>query len=336
MAPPLRTAVIGTGIFSRKRHLPAFEKQRDKFQIVACCNRSREKAEIFADEAKISHEHIHSGLDGLLKSEPEVEALDVILPPTDNLAATKAALSSGKHIVLEKPIAHSIEDAREIVRLAESSEKVVMIAENFVHRKYVREMKAFIEDGHLGEVVTFIMTAVRPYNPESPYVKTAWRANPAHPGGFLSDAGVHDMGLLTAVLGQVTSASAATRQQYEIHGADDTLTATLRLASGAVGSYISTVAATTGSFRMEIFGTKATLRLVEGLVTVEDKQGKRELCFMAPDEDDVEAEMVDFYAAVREGKKLTCTPRDTFHHLAVIIAALQSAESGREEKVMEP
>ena len=89
---------------------------------------------------------------------------------------------------------------------------------------------------------------------------TGWRLKPEHIGGFLSDGGVHQLALLTEVLGDVESVSGLTQQLKEQSGTDDVLFSTLKTAKGAIGTftYGSAFGATDKSTFFKIFGTNGS------------------------------------------------------------------------------
>jgi predicted dehydrogenase len=80
------------------------------------------------------------------------------------------------------PIAHNIDDAREIVKLSNGAKSIVMVAENFAFMNATNYVAQFVKEGGIGDIINFNFSAIRPYSPDSPYYQTLWRQTPEHPG----------------------------------------------------------------------------------------------------------------------------------------------------------
>ncbi|KAI8089243.1 uncharacterized protein BX664DRAFT_332514 [Halteromyces radiatus] len=337
MSQPIKVGIIGTGIFAY-RHLRAYlTNGQDKFQIVACANRSREKAEKFAKEAGIPESAIYTDPKELI-NDPNVELVDALLPVQFNKEIIDAAIAAGKHILFEKPIAANLKDARDIVLAARQTNTVVAIAENWSYHPKVQAVAEFIRNDGIGKIINFTYDSARPYNPNSPYHGTQWRQNPQHPGGYLSDGCVHDMAHLIPILGRIDAVSAFTTKTHKIHVVEDTLATSIRLVNGGVGVANFTFCSA-GIKRMvlEVHGTNGTIRLInDNQVELFDIQGKPldVLQFDRPDAfEDVEGELDNIYKAIRQGASLGVTVEEGYHHLAFVVAALDAADNERVAKV---
>ncbi|KAI9306805.1 hypothetical protein BJ944DRAFT_262930 [Cunninghamella echinulata] len=337
MSNPIKVGIIGTGIFAF-RHLRAYTAiGSDKFQIVACCNRSRDKAEKFAKEAGIPSENIYTDPKELI-ADPNVELVDTILPIQFNKEIVEAAISGGKHIIFEKPIAANLDDARDIIKAAHNAKTVVALAENWSYHPKIQAVAEFVRNGGIGEIINFTYNSARPYNINSPYHSTKWRQNPEHPGGYISDGVVHDMAHLIPILGRFESVSAFTTETYKIHVVEDTLATSIRLANGGIGVATFTFcSAGIKQFRLEVHGTKGTIRVInDNQIELLDNNGESvdTQQFERPDSlEDVEGEMDNIYQAIRQGGKLGVTLDEGFHHLAFIVAALESVKTERVTKI---
>ncbi|BFZ63904.1 hypothetical protein YB2330_005041 [Saitoella coloradoensis] len=332
---PLRVGIIGTGIFASKRHLPAYQKLPSEYKVVACANRTVSKAELFAEKANIPSTHVFSCLDELIKF-PDVDIVDALLPVTSNLATVLKAVEAGKPIMIEKPLAHDLADARELVKVCASTDIPVLVAENWSYREAIPKMMKAVVD-KCGEVVGFEYVQSIPFRPDNPYLGTAWRATPSHVGGFLSDGGVHQIAFLTGVLGQVERVSAFTRQIKKVNGTVDTVKATMQLKSGVIGTYgLDFASAQPGTGYFRIHGTEGTVeyRFTDFTLsyTSTTSPGEPEVVVAGKDEDDVKNEFENFAEAVRASDKtlLKCTVEDAFHHFAVVCAMVESGEKDGE------
>ncbi|KAK9463539.1 uncharacterized protein V1516DRAFT_668037 [Lipomyces oligophaga] len=336
--------LIGTGIFARNRHAPAISAVAD-LKLVACANRTLEKALKFASEtANIESTKVYTTLDELL-ADPAVDAIDALLPVQSNLETLKKVIAANKPISLEKPIAATLDQAREIVKLASQTDLPVAILENFAHFPVLDDIKNLLSE--IGSVIYFSHYCTAPFNVSSEYLKTSWRLHPEHIGGYLSDGGVHQIALFTEILGEVESLSALTTQVREESGTVDSMTSTLRMKSGVMGTFTYTSAVSNPRInRMIIHGTEGSIIFdfsvrsspTLTLFTNALPAGKP-ITIANPDTDGIVAEFTNFSEAVQSHDKslLKVTPEKAFHHFAVICAAVESgAKNGETVAIPQP
>lgn len=329
-----KIGVIGTGIFASNSHLPAIKKVND-LEITGCYNRTAAKAEQFAEAAGLKIK-VFSSVDELLNSD-EIDSVDALLPVEQNLEIVKKSIAANKPICFEKPIAASLEDAAEIVKLAESSTVPVMVLENWCYHHGTIKLKELLP--RIGSPHMFNYQVSGPFR-LSPYHGTSWRQVPQHIGGFISDGGVHDMGLITEVLGPVGSVSARALQSKPQSGTVDSLSALFNMSDGKTfGTYTQSrySAASRPVLRFEIFGTDGSLLFekqgVKGKITLyegKDSTDIKESKFDLPDDENngVFAEFKNWAEVLDDGNtsRLVSTPRKAFSHYAAIAAAVHSAE----------
>ncbi|KAH3688459.1 hypothetical protein WICPIJ_000598 [Wickerhamomyces pijperi] len=338
---PLRVGFVGTGIFAKDVHLPIIQSQPTKFQASAAFNRTKAKAEEFATLASIDNAHVFDSLDELLANE-DVDLVDALLPVEYNLETITKAVKAGKPIIIEKPIAATLEQAREIVKLTDATPIPVVIAEQFLFFNAISKIREKLPQ--IGEIISFTYRSTGPFYTSNKYLATSWRRNPKHIGGFLSDGGVHQLALLTEILGlEFESISALTKQVREESGADDILFSTVKAAGGVIGTftYGSAFGAVEKHGSLVIFGTK-------GSIIFDFSAGKPHSIKLqlgevgdVPDDITIEefeeanppgvlSEFENLYEAVSKKDKslVKANPRKNFHFLAIIDAALRSSKQG--------
>ncbi|KAE8146385.1 ribosomal protein L32e [Aspergillus avenaceus] len=195
-------AIIGSGNFAREEHLPAI-RASGEFDLKAVYSRSLESA-----AGLNSGVDLYAGDGGLGKSyedllgREDIAAVVIALPILAQPEYIRKALSAGKHVLSEKPIAKDLATAQELLEHYRSvSQKVVWaVAENWRYMsKFVRVAD---EVRNLGAVRSFRIVMRSMIQPGSKYHKTEWRRNPAYQGGFVLDGGVHVVAALRLVLGQ--------------------------------------------------------------------------------------------------------------------------------------
>ncbi|ODV63427.1 uncharacterized protein ASCRUDRAFT_78534 [Ascoidea rubescens DSM 1968] len=344
----LNVGIIGTGIFATETHLPTV-KSIPTLKVVACFNRTKKKAEEFAKKANIDPKNVHNSIDELFAN-PEVDIIDALLPVECNLSIVEKAIQYNKPLCFEKPIANNLESAEKIVELCKNSKMPILVLENFIYHKAVEIVKKNLKK--IGDLIAFTYNSTGPFNEDNKYLNTSWRQHPNHIGGFLSDGGVHQLAYLTEILGQIESISAHTKQVRKESGTDDILFSSLKLKNNDVigtFTYGSAFGATSKSTYLKVYGTKGTLFFdfspKNELPIIKLKLGeyvkdykKEEIIEINNKEDrsGVKSEFLNFYESVINNDKslLKSTPEKTFHHLAVIDAALKSsAADGASVKV---
>lgn len=347
MAPVLNVGIIGTGIFARDRHLPSYEEMSSDFKVVAAFNRTKSKALDFGKRAGIPEEKIYDDIDGIL-ADKDVSYVDALVPAQFNLSTAQKAIAAGKPILLEKPIAATMQQARELVKLSDSTDLPIGIAENWLYLGVIDVAQKHLPE--IGSVVAFTHNSTGPFVTENKYLSTSWRQNPEHIGGFLSDGGVHQLALVTHLLGEFDTVSALTKQVRKESGTDDIVFSTVKLVdSDIIGTftYGSSFGATDKSVFLKIYGTNGSIE-----VQLSDKKNpvvkvqlgdsaetaEKEVVYSIKDDDTfgVDAEFKNFHEAVVKGDKnlYRGNPRVAFHHLACVAAFLESsAKNGDHVKV---
>ena len=116
-----------------------------------------------------------------LLADPSVDAVEILLPHHLHLPITLEALSAGKHVSLQKPMAISMDEGRQIAAAAAGSDKIFRVVENYrTYEPYMRA-KAMIEAGDIGDLITIRVMMVRGKGKggiDTPPSAQAWRAPP--------------------------------------------------------------------------------------------------------------------------------------------------------------
>ncbi|KAG7883434.1 hypothetical protein KL938_002671 [Ogataea parapolymorpha] len=344
----LNVAIIGTGIFATKAHLPTLQKS-EYFTPYSCFNRTKAKAEEFAKKDS-SIQKVYNSLEEVFE-DPEVDLVDALLPAQFTVDALKLAVKHKKNIALEKPLAANIEQAREFVRISrENADVTVFILEHWSYFKAVEQIKRAVSK--IGKAYSFTYHSTGPFTFDNVYLSTSWRQKPEHIGGYLSDGGVHQLALLTGVLGEVKTVSAHTRQIREQSGADDIAYALLETEGGQIGTftYGSAFGNTEKSCFFEILGDNGSVHfdfspgkdrvitLKTGGLTADTPKNTETITiqdeFLSTDR---EFEVLGEALTTKDKSKVITTPEVCFHHLSIVDAILRSSKNnGSPEEVIKP
>ena len=88
-----------------------------------------------------------------LLSQDDIDAIVIATPAASHARLAEEALRAGKHVLVEKPLATTIEEGKRLVALAEASGRVLMVGHTFVFNCAVQRLKRYVDDGELGEVL---------------------------------------------------------------------------------------------------------------------------------------------------------------------------------------
>lgn len=272
--PELGVGLIGTGFMGRA-HALAFHNARTTFdlpfnlKLVALADADVARAEQCA--ARWGFERSHGDWQQLI-SDPAVNVVAITTPNLLHFPMAMAALEAGKAVYCEKPLAVTLEQAREMQAAARKAGVVTRVGYNYQHNPIIGLAKQMIEGGELGRIVSFQGEFSEDFmgDGRSPW---SWRCEEAHAGGALADLGSHLLAMARYLLGDVDAVCAdsqtvhpqrpATRgsEEQRAISIDDQTYALLRFANGARGTFGSSWLkhGYKNHLSFEIGGTEGTL-----------------------------------------------------------------------------
>lgn len=229
---PVRLAVVGAGTIGRK-HLQVIAEE-PAATLVAIADPAA-AARALADEYGVRH---FTDAGSLLK-ETRPAGVIVATPTEHHLAPALAALDAGAHLLIEKPIAATLDEARQIAATARAAGRRVLVGH---HRRYyalVHKAREIVQGGTLGQLVgvTGQWTALKAES----YFAPAWRRGRLA-GPVLTNL-IHELDTLRYVCGEISSVAAETAGQVRGHEKEETAALTMRFADGALGSFLMSDAA---------------------------------------------------------------------------------------------
>ena len=224
----LRIGLVGVGGAAQVNHIPALKKTED-VELVALCDRDPEKASRVAQKFQVPFST--SRLDDLLEDD-SIDALDICTPNFLHAPMATAALEAGKHVLCERPLARSAEEARQMTKASRKADRVLMCALQHRYRADAQLLRKFVDKGDLGEIFYAKAGWLR--------LRTEWdsdewrRQKRESGGGVVLDLGFQMLDLSLWVLGspKVASVTASVHRQKKGE-VEDSATAFLRLESGA-------------------------------------------------------------------------------------------------------
>ena len=116
---PVRIGVIGTGGISRSAHLPAY-KNLDTAELAAICDVSKESVDAAGERFEVSAENRYTDYRDLLARD-DIDAVDICTPNQVRLDPLIAACEAGKHVLVQKPMAISLDEANQMIAAAKKA-----------------------------------------------------------------------------------------------------------------------------------------------------------------------------------------------------------------------
>jgi len=333
---PMRIGIIGTGVIVSLMHWPVLALLPEDFRVVSLCNQTRAKAERLADVIQKDtgvRPSIYEGYQRMLAC-GEIDAVLLALPTSLNPEVAEAALSCGCHVIAEKPIAANLTAAKRMLPWPKRYGCVLMIAENYRYIPAYRRAAGLIGEGIIGEPKTARWSLHAYIGPGSPFY-TPWRLRPEHLGGYLSDGGVHEAAVFRMLLGEVESVSGVVCSIRPDLPPADTVSAILRFANGALGTYAKTYALPGPNSPLEVAGKDGVLLVWQDRVELW-REGAKAQEWDEPLQYNGAVEMYkDFAQAVRGGIPSRSTPAEALADLQLIAAILRASETGKEVHIPE-
>ena len=315
--------IIGTGIAASDLHLPALEKLKDKFEIVCVCNHTEQKAREFS--RLVGDVPYFLDYRDLLKNN-SVQAVDIVLPIELNLRVTSDSLEAGKHVIVEKPIAANLDDAKAMSELPRKHKLVMMVAENYRYNPVFKRIDMLMKSGEIGEPYSVFWDQFTVTDTENKYAKTMWRINHKYPGGFVTDAGIHNIAVFRDLFGDIKKGVAFNRCVNPGIGKMDSMSFQFVFENGMNGIFNMYFSAQGMSEnKLTILGTRGTI-VVEGNKITLKHHEKPETSDTIETDRGYGGQFEDFFEAIVNGKTPVSTFEKAYHDFRTIVAALDSAK----------
>lgn len=265
--PVVRVGVVGTGFGSRVQ-IPGFLKL-DRVEVAAVMSSGRaENARQVAADYKIKQ--VCTTFEEILQV-PGLDAISIVTPPYQHHSLTLQAFAAGKHVLCEKPLATSLEEARQMLEAARRSGLVGMVDHEFRYvpaRAFASEL---LKQGWLGQLITANITMLSGASADPQGRTWGWLFDREAGGGFLGALGSHYIDALRNWFGEIAAVSAeidtVVKNRYlpnsnEMRAvtADDSFTLLCRFARG--GKAIVNVSVVTpfgNGERIELYGSQGSL-----------------------------------------------------------------------------
>ena len=147
----IKIGIIGCGGIANQKHLPALRNQAHRAELVAFCDLIPARAEKAAAEYGAPDAKTYTDYHDLL-ADPAIEVVHMLTPNVSHCEISVAALEAGKHVMCEKPMAATVEDAKRMMDAYQRSGKLFTIGYQNRYRPDSQALKRLCGDGELGEI----------------------------------------------------------------------------------------------------------------------------------------------------------------------------------------
>lgn len=265
MIRPLKIGLIGTGSISRL-HLLAMKEAAGKVKLTAACDIREDAVRQFAGQAGISE--VYTSAESMLKN-ADIEAVDICVSHEWHRDVAVAAVRAGKHLLLEKPMANSIQECRDILAAAEKAGVTFMVGQQLRHVPSYAAARQLIQDGELGSVwglrsdswLPVVMS--RTLTPAKNSGQASWRLDGKRAGGgSLIWNATHFIDLFRYFVGDAKRVLARCWSDHPAFtgGAEDRVMATVEFKSGAMAHISNSWSTRTPwQFQFMVLGTEGSI-----------------------------------------------------------------------------
>ena len=323
---PVRVGLIGAGNIAGA-HVAGYLRNAERAVVAAVADPVRENATTRAEAA--GGAAVYADYLTMLE-QADIDAVDICLPHHLHKDAIVAAARAGKHVLCEKPLCLTPEEAVEISAAVQTSGITVMCAHNQLFLPAVAKAKELIDDGLLGRVYEVRTTDsfFNDFTPES----MGWRASvQTAGGGELIDTGYHPTYLLLHLAGARPTDAAAmlSRHRLEFMEGEDSAQVLVRFENGVVGSIVTSWAyqPSANTEKFSVVGERGSL-YSDGTTLHYRLRGEESVAVELEPVHEFAAETDHFVRCIAEGTRPVHTHQEGIEVLGIILAAYESARTG--------
>ena len=322
--------LIGASTIAREYMIPAINTQPDS-RVVAVMSRSPERGRRYADANGI--ERVHDSVEALV-ADPEVDVVYISTTNERHHDETLAAAEAGKHVLCEKPLALTLDDAQAMIEACRQAGVVMGTNHHLRNAVTHRAIRRLVAEGAVGTPLAARVFHVG-YLP--PHLQT-WRIkNPDAGAGVIVDVTVHDTDTLRFILDDEveTVTAISVHQGLGEGGIEDGVMGVMQFAGGVLAQFHDAFTLKHAGTGLQIHGTEGSI-FGENVMSQQpvgdvflQRNGTREAVAMEPHEDLYTRAVRHFNRAVRGEGRPAVTGEDGVRSLAVALAVRESTQTGR-------
>ncbi len=231
--PQVRFAVVGLGHFAQTAILPAFGNVSENAKLSAIVTGDKEKSASLSDRYNVSA-YSYDDYDRLMQS-GDIDAVYIAVPNSEHRKYTERAARNGIHVLCEKPLAHTAEDAVAMVRACETAKVLLMTAYRLHFEEGNLQAIEAIRTGRIGDAKLFSSIHTMQVEPDN------IRVDQSLGGGPLEDIGIYCINaaryLFRAEPEDVVAFEARSKDP-RFHEVPESVSVTMRFSSGRLASFL--------------------------------------------------------------------------------------------------
>lgn len=233
----IKFAIIGCGRISKRHGELLFNKQIKEAELVAVCDNNEARAKQASEIYKVPY---FLTIDELIKNS-NFDVACVLTPSGMHPDHAIEVLNAKKHVVVEKPMALTIEDADRMIAAAKANKVELFVVKQNRFNVPVAKLKQELDAGRFGNLIMGTIR-VRWCRTQDYYSQDTWRGTWAYDGGVFSNQASHHVDLLQWVMGDIESVTAKAGTYLVNTETEDTGVALIKFKSGAIGVIEATTA----------------------------------------------------------------------------------------------
>lgn len=253
----MKVSIIGAGLQCRRRAPVLAQSPQDT--LVSIASQMPEHAQAMAKQFLCDADL--SWKDAISRS--DVDAVIICTPPSSHAEIAIAAMQAGKHVLCEKPLSKTLDEALAMLEVSRVTGKILKCGFNHRHHPAVLEAKKRCEDGWIGKP---LFARCRYGICGRPGYENEWRADSTQAaGGQFIEQGSHAIDLIRWFMGEIAEVACMTSKHYfKDQPLEDDGFAIFRTSSGATASLHTSLVQWQNLFSFEVFGEDGYVR-IEGL-----------------------------------------------------------------------
>ena len=305
----IRVGVIGTGAMGQ--HHVRIYSEMDDVELIGISDVDKKRA---VELGRKYNTIPFTDYNKLLAQ--NLDAVSIVVPTMLHKQVTLDAIAAGTNVLIEKPIADTVENANIMILAAQNLGLTLMVGHIERFNPAITKMKEIINNGLLGKIVSITTRRVGPYNPRIRDV------------GIILDLGVHDIDVISYLFNDKVSEVYAIAGK-DIHSQEDHASVMLKF-NGNKAGVVDTNWLTPHKVRtMSVIGIDgvAYLDYIEQTVSFHDGKGIHDVKIEKAEP--LKKELEHFMYVVRTGETPLVTGEDGKHALEVAISAIESYKSGK-------
>jgi UDP-N-acetyl-2-amino-2-deoxyglucuronate dehydrogenase len=329
-------AILGMGHIAKK-HIEAIGAAEGA-NLAAICDTNEERLKEVPENVKT-----YTDLEQMLTENEDIDVVNICVPSGLHARLTKIVAEKKRHIIVEKPMSLKLEDSKRMIEVAKENGVKLAVVHPNRFRPAIQKLKNEVANGKFG-TMSHANATVRWNRNQEYYDQAPWRGTKEFDGGVLMNQAIHNLDLMLWLMGPVHSVQAMAATRLRKIETEDVAGAIVKFRSGALGMIeaATTIYPKNLEESLAVFGETGSAKIsgrtanlietwdIEGVNEKEVHETKEEIQndpFGKPGHQWIIEDMV---SAIQENREPIVTGEDGMAPVQLILAILESAETGKE------